>query len=149
MKSVIQAGRFLKGARKQLRHGEHSREELKLLRVQWNADAVECDWLMRAPDAWDSSLSPHIVRENQTVQSLKDALGLRNLIFKWFPEANRAELRMFRTDEEGQLELMMTGSVARDNEIYQRIPSIAMRAKLCGFDFNLTQGVFERPGFTY
>jgi len=149
MSPIIQAGRFLAQARKELRHGELSREELKLLRLQWKVELVECDWLMRAPDAWDADLPPHVVHENQTVQSLKDALTLRNLVFKWFPEACRAELRMFSTDADGQLELVLTGSVDRDNEICQRIPSVAMRAKLCGFDFTLIQGVFQRLALTH
>jgi hypothetical protein len=89
------------------------------------------------------------VNENQALQALKDALTLRNLIFKLFPGVDRADLRMFRTDEEGELELMMTGSVSRENEIYERVPSMAMRAKLCGFDFTLIRGVFERLSHTH
>lgn len=149
MNPVAGAGRFLARARKELRHGEHSREDLKLLRVQWKPDGVECDWLMRAPDAWDSSLPERVANENLTQQSLKDALTLRNLIFAWFPHVDQGYLRMFRADESGELELMMTGSIARDNEIYERVPSMAMRAKLCGFDFTLIQGVFERLGLTH
>lgn len=129
-----------------MRAGEFSREPVQLLRIEWRGDSVECDWLMRPPDSWDVDLPPHMARENQTLQALRDALTLRNTIFKWFPSVVKAELRMFRLDADQQLELMMTGSVARTNEVFERVASVVMRAKLCGFHFNLSAGVLEgRP----
>lgn len=127
-----------------MRHGEFSREPATILRLEWRGDIVECDWLMRPADPWDVHLSPYVARENRTSQALRDALVLRSMIFRGFANAERAELRMFRFDGEGQLELMMSGSVARSDQGYERVPSMAMRAKLCGFQFTLAHGGLER-----
>ncbi len=146
MMSIRDAARFVRRAHQKMRTGEFSREPVKLLRIEWTADSVECDWLMRPSDLWDVDLPPHLARENQTLQALRDALTLRNTIFKWFPSVVKAELRMFRIDANQQLELMMTGSVARTNEVFERVASVVMRARLCGFQFNLSAGVLEgRP----
>ncbi len=144
MISVSQFASFLGRARRAMRQGELSREPVKILRLEWRAEVVECDWLMRPSDPWDADLPSHAASENQTSQALRDALTFRNMIFKAFPATNRAELRMFRVDSEGQLELMMSGSVARNEQFYERVPSMAMRAKLCGFQFTLDEGVMER-----
>ena len=146
MMSIRDAAGFVRNAYKRLRTGEYSREPVRLLRIEWKGDSVECDWLMRPSDLWDVDLPPHLARENQTLQALRDALTLRNTIFKNFPSVVKAELRMFRLDGDQQLELMMTGSVARTNEVFERVASVVMRAKLCGFQFNLSAGVLEgRP----
>ncbi len=106
---------------------------------------MECDWLMRPADPWDADLPPRLARENETLQALRDALDLRKMIFQSFPSATMAELRMYRVDANGQLELMMTGSVARTNEVLERVASVVMRARLCGFQFTLASGVLEGP----
>ena len=144
MTGILQVSQFLRRARKAMRQGEFSREPVKLLRLEWRPETVECDWLMRPADQWDIDVAPHVAREIQTVQALRDALTLRNMIFKAFPNIGKAELRMFRFNEDLELELMMTGSVARSNEVYERVASMVMRAKLCGFQFTLDHGAFER-----
>lgn len=121
-----------------------SREPLLLLRVEWKGDWVECDWLMRPPDQWDKDLPAHLAEENQTLQALRDALSLRQVIFESFPAVINAKLRVFRADGEHRLELVMTGKVSRDNDVFERVASLAMRAKLCGFHFMLNAGVMER-----
>jgi hypothetical protein len=143
MISVLPFAKFVKQVRSKLRTGELSREPVKLLRLEWKPERVECDWLMRPPDPWDAYIPPHKARENETSQALKDALTLRNMIFKAFPAAEMAELRMFRLEAD-QLDLMMTGTIARNDQFYERVPSMAMRAKLCGFHFTLAHGAFER-----
>jgi hypothetical protein len=40
---------------------------------------------------------------------------------------------------------MMSGRVSRSNEVLDRVSSVVMRAKLCGFNFTLSNGVFEEP----
>jgi hypothetical protein len=105
---------------------------------------VECDWLMRPPDPWDKDLPAHLATENQTLQALRDALSLREVIFESFPAVINAELRMFRADGEHRLELVMTGKVNRFNDPFERVASLAMRAKLCGFDFRLEARELER-----
>jgi hypothetical protein len=81
-----------------------------------------------------------MAKENQTLQALQDALTLRDVVFKSFPAVMTAELRMFRADALHRLELAMTGNVSRSNEKFERVASVAMRARLCGFNFTLEQG---------
>jgi hypothetical protein len=145
MMSLQKTGMFLRKARKKMRIGELSREPATLLRIEWRDDCVECDWLMRPSDRWDVDLPLHLAKENETLQSLRDALTLRKMIFNSFPSVMRAELRMFRVDSKGELEVMMTGRVARTNEVVERVASVVMRARLCGFQFNLASGVLEGP----
>ncbi len=101
---------------------------------------MECDWLMRPPDPWDKDLPMHLAKDNQTLQALRDALSLREAIFESFPTVINAELRMFRADAEHRPELLMTGNVNRDNVVFERVASLAMRAKLCGFHFTMDVG---------
>lgn len=126
-----------------MRYGDLSRNPLQLLRLEWKKDWAECDWLMRPADPWDRELPAHVVEEHETLQALRDALGLRNLIFESFAELSRAELRMFRAKGNRQPELVMTGSLQRSDEVLTRVGSIAMQAKLCGFRFSLAEGVLE------
>jgi hypothetical protein len=143
MNELLQAADFLRRTRRKLKQGEHSREPLHLLRIEWKKDSVECDWLMRAPDPWDVDLPEHVARQNQTHQALKDALSLRDAIFDSFPGTTNADLRMYRRDAEQKLELVMTGSVSRSNEVLQRVASVVMRARLCGFNFTLGSSGLE------
>lgn len=143
MKELHEAAQFLSKARRRMRFGEFSREPLQLLRLEWRGDSVDCDWLMRAADPWDQDLPARVAEEHRTLQALRDALSLRDNIFDAFPRVNRAELRMFRSNGDHQAELLMTGSVLRNNEICPRVPSVAMRALLCGFRFTLAGGVLE------
>lgn len=140
MKAIVEISNFLQQARKRMRSGEASREPLLLLRVEWRGDLVECDWLMRAMDPWDRDLPANLATENHTLQALRDALKLRDMIFRYFPAVGIAYLRMFRADGDHRLELVMTGSVNRSDEILHRVPSVVMRARMCGFRFTMTEG---------
>jgi hypothetical protein len=145
MNAIRDAARFVKKARKKMRQGEFSRLPLTLLRVEWRGDFVECDWLIRPPDPWDEDLGEQLAKTQQTLQALRDGLALRALILESFPAVTTAELRMFRADRDHKLELMLKGQVSRANEVLHRVSSVAMRAKLCGFQFVLSNGVFDRP----
>jgi hypothetical protein len=140
MSVLLDTSEFLGKTHKKLRFGAFSREPLLLLRVEWKGDSVECDWLMRPADPWDKYLPLQLARENQTLQALRDALDLRELVFKTFSAVMSADLRMYRADPERRLELVMTGSVSRSNEVLHRVASVAMRAKLCGFHFTMSEG---------
>lgn len=105
---------------------------------------MECDWLMRPADSWDKDLPAHLARENQTLQALRDALTLREVVFKSFPTVMNARLRMYRANANHNLELVMTGEVSRSNGAFERVASLAMRARLCGFHFNLEEGAFGK-----
>ncbi len=141
MKELFESAKFLRATRtRKMRFGAYSREPLLLLRFEWKGDTVECDWLMRSPDPWDRDLPASVATENQTLQALGDAMKLRAALFASFPAVTNAKLRMFRADSEHRLELMMTGSVTRANEVFERVASMAMRAKLCGFQFKVDAG---------
>lgn len=140
MKVLTDFSSFLRLARRHARSGELSREPLVLLRVEWKGDSVECDWLMRPVDPWDRDLPEHLARENQTLQALRDALRLRDMIFRSFPAVATAHLRMFRPSQDHRLELVLAGWVNRTDEILHRVPSVVMRAKLCGFRFIIADG---------
>ena len=143
MTRLFDACDFLSAARRKLRFGVFSRRPLSLLRVEWKGDMLACDWLMRANDPWDRYVPDHVARENQTLQALRDALNLREAVFKSFPSVMYAELRMFQQNADRQLELLMTGTISRTNEVLHRVPSVTMRAKLCGFQFTLADGALK------
>jgi hypothetical protein len=75
-----------------------------------------------------------------------DAIKVRELIFRGFPEVEHAGLRMYRTDEGTEPLLMMTGEVEREISGFGRVASLVMRAKLYGFRFSLAGGVLEKMG---
>jgi len=143
MRGLTEIANFLRRSRTQLRSGELSREPMQLLRVEWKGDLIECDWLMRPVDPWDKYLPPELATENQTLQALRDALKLRAIILRSFPAVTLARLRMFRAGKNHQLELVMTGSVNRWDEEFHRVPSVIMRARMCGFHFTVAQGAMN------
>jgi len=143
MRELLHAADFLGRVRRRLRYGALSREPLLLRRFEWKGDLMECDWLMRPPDQWDKDIPEHVVKENQTLQALRDALRLREVIFESFPAVINAKLRMFRADSEHRLALVMTGNVNRHDDVLERVGSVAMRAKLCGLHFTLNAGEME------
>lgn len=145
MNVIRDTANFVKQTRKGAGRGELSREPLTILRIEWRGDLVGCDWLMRSIDPWDKDLPEQLAREQQTVQSLRDGLNLRELIFKSFPAVMSADLRMYRADRNHQLELMMIGKLNRLDQTFHRVSSLAMRAKLCGFQFQLSNGVLDGP----
>ncbi len=58
MRPLWEVADFIRNVRRQMRFGEFSRAPLLLQRVELRADTLECDWVARPPDAWDSSLRP-------------------------------------------------------------------------------------------
>lgn len=145
MNLIREAAEFVKKSCLSFRRGDFTREPLTILRLEWRKGNVECDWLMRALDPWDSGLPEQRILERQTLQAFRDALDLRALIFDSFSAAMEAQLRMYRADRDHRLELLMIGRTSRLNQCSDRVPSLAMRAKLSGFQFVLTNGVFEGP----
>ena len=148
MNQILGAIGFFQAIRNQMRFGEFSRLPIRLQRFSIAADTAECDWFMRPPDPWDVSLPARQREEHLTQQALLDGLKIRELIFRGFPQVQRAELKVFRECEsEDQLhELVMTGTVLRETEVLPRVASLVMRAKLYGFRFSLDGGALERMG---
>ncbi len=153
MKPILDTIEFFHAMRSQMRFAEFSRLPIRLHRFAVKDDSAECDWFMRPPDPWDIHLAPRLRQEHLTEQALRDALKIRELIFRGFPEVQRAGLRMYREQEGAAPELTMVGDVERETHGLRSVASLVMRAKLCGFRFSLTAGVLERipselnPGF--
>jgi len=145
MKLIHEAAQFLKLARKSLRRGEATREPLTILRFEWRGDTVECDWLIRAASLAERERTVQPAVEPQTQQAFRDALDLRQLVFESFPAVMQARLRMFRSNRNHQLELLMVGQVNRLDQSFEREPLLMTRARLSGFQFVLSDGVFVGP----
>jgi hypothetical protein len=143
MKWIWGAAEFIRRIRHELRFGERSRAPLKLVRLELRADSAECEWLARANDPWDADFPLDIREENETLQALHDALAVREFLFSSLPEVHRATVKVYRATQWDSRQLIITGSVSRDDEPPPRVASLVMRAKLCGFRFNLLDGAFE------
>jgi hypothetical protein len=127
-----------------MRFGEISRAPLRLLRVELRNDTLECDWITRPPDVWDSSLRRPERDRNESQQILLDAIAVRNLIFDALPNIDCAVLRAFRQPAREPPEMILLGTVSREVPEVHRVSSLVMRAKLYGFCFNFEDG-FLRP----
>ena len=147
MREILGAIEFFQAVRNQMRFGEFSRLPIRLERFAIKADSAECDWFMRPPDPWDVHLPARQREEHLTQQALHDGLKIRELIFRGFPQVQRAELKVYRKSQsEATHELVMTGTVLRETEVLPRVASLVMRAKLYGFRFSLDGGSLERMG---
>jgi hypothetical protein len=135
---------FVKKLRRQMRLGELSRAPLKLLRFELRGDAAECEWITRPPDAWDADHPQEVGERNHTMQALRDALAIRQLLFTTLPEICSAELFAYREQQQSR-ELVISGTVSRKDEIPPRIDSIVMRARLYGLRFWLNEGILAAP----
>lgn len=144
MKPILDTIEFFHAVGRQMRFGEFSRLPICVCRFEIAGDAAECDWFMRPSDPWDIHLPPRMQQEHFTEQALRDALKIRELIFRGFPQVQRAGLRMYREQEEAPPELMMIGDVEREVHDFRSVVSLVMRAKLYGFRFSLADGVLER-----
>jgi hypothetical protein len=143
VKELWQLGEFVRRIRTRMRFGDLSRAPLRLLRMQLTADSAECECIARPPDAWDAGLPVQVGQRHASIQALKDAIALRGLLFRIFPDLCGAVIRVYRRTTGGRLELIVAGSVSRDQRAPAAVRSLAMRAKLLGFHFWLDEGVLE------
>lgn len=140
MKPLYEFSDFVRRLRIQARFGRLSRAPLQLLRLELRGDVAECEWMARPPDYWDRDLPAHLREHNAASQALEDAIAVRDLLFSTLPRLSRAVFRVYRRAEDDVAELIITGTVTRDEEIPAGIASLAMRAKLSGFRFWLDNG---------
>jgi len=126
--------------RMQLRYGRLSRAPLRILRLEWRTDHANCDWVARPPDVWDEDLRPSVGKTNASLQALEDAILVRDLLFSTLKGISTATLRAYRENDDGSLELIISGTVTRSERFLYRVHSLVMRAKLCGFQFFLNEG---------
>ena len=134
---------FGRAVQRQMRFGELSRAPLRLLRLEWRADAAECDWMARPADEWDRDLPRQVSDGNVSEQALRDAIAMRELLFDALPGVDTASLRVFRPSAGGTHDLIITGTVTRGEDVPQKVSSTAMRAKLLGFQFWFQDGILE------
>ena len=140
-KRLCDIGGFLRRLRIEARFGELSRAPLNLLRLTVQGDSVECEWMVRPADPWDSDLPLRVRERHIAEQALRDAIEVRSLLFSSLPGVTTAVLRAYRQSDDTLPELIITGVVAREEEAeVSRVPSVAMRAKLIGFHFWMDDG---------
>jgi hypothetical protein len=143
MESLCAAGEFVRALRVKLRFGELTRSPLRLLRLQVTETDVECDLMARRADHWDAGLARKVREKNEARQALQDAIEVRALLFKTLPGLDRGALRIYRETQSGR-ELIATGRVERRDRVARSVRSLAMRAKLLGFQFNFEDDVLLR-----
>src|SRR5207302_6272194 len=80
----------------QLRFGRLSRAPLRLLRLEWRGDHVDCDWIARLDDEWDKALPPRMSDGNAALQALEDAIVVRELLFYALHDISSATFRVYR-----------------------------------------------------
>lgn len=123
-----------------MRFGELSRAPLKLVRLDLRENYAECEWFARASDPWDQDLPGKMREQNRTWQALHDAITVREMLFSTIPEIRSAIVNVYRETAWQSRELIITGSVEREDEPPPRLSSLVMRAKLYGFQFRLEDG---------
>jgi len=143
VKRLCEIGDFVRKLRIQARFGELSREPLRLLRLELRDERAECEWISRPADQWDSELPPRVGERHVSEQALQDAIAVRDLLFRALPDLHSAFVRAYRPSPEGNPELIITGTVARDQRPPVTVRSLMMRAKLFGLRFSLDDGVLE------
>jgi hypothetical protein len=140
----LNVGHFLRGFRVKLRFGEVSRAPLRPLRFNILGEVVRCDWLARLADPWDADLAPNIREQHASLQTLRDAIDVRALLFHSLPEIDTADFRVFRESANHAREIVMTGCAQRNDHSARGVHSLAMRAKVLGFRFHLEGNVLRR-----
>ncbi len=126
--------------RVQLRFGSLSRAPLRLLRLEWRGDHVDCDWIARLHDQWDKDLSRPLSDASAALQALEDAIIVRDLLFYSFHGISSATFQVYRQCADQSPELIITGTVTKPEPVRWNVRSLAMQAKLCGFRFCLDNG---------
>jgi hypothetical protein len=143
-KQICHVSRFLHGLQVEMRYGGLTRAPLQLLRFQMLAETVECDWLARAPDPWDADLSQGIRQRHESLQTLRDAIDVRALLFGTLPHVSTAYLHVYRESASYTREMVITGYAQRSDSAFRSIHSLAMRAKVLGFHFHLEDNSLHR-----
>src|SRR5713101_2028181 len=114
-----------------------------LLRLELRQATAVCEWMARVNDPWDRDSPVAAQEQNQALQALQDAMTMREFLFATLPEVSSASFRVYRPAAGEPPELIIAGTVTREDEPLPKIRSLVMRAKLCGLRFSLSDGVFE------
>ena len=143
MKWIWEASEFVRKVRLGMRYGESSRMPLRLIRLELLQETAVCEWMARATDPWDIDLPIAAREQNQALQALQDAMTVREFLFAALPEVRSANFRVYRSAEGEPVELIIAGTVTREDEPLPTVRSLVMRAKLYGLRFSLSDGMFE------
>jgi hypothetical protein len=144
MKQLWEAADFIRSLHRRLRFGDLSRAPLKLLRLEVRGEEAECEWMARPADPWDADLPRGVGERHASLQALEDCLAIRALLFSAVPSVSKAVFRVYRGPETERVELIITGTVTREDQAATNVCSLAMRAHLCGLKFCLADGVLGR-----
>jgi hypothetical protein len=143
LRQLQEVGEFVRRLGCEVKFGELSRAQLRLLRVELSGEKAECDWMARPRDAWDNGLPARVGARNASTQAIKDAIKVRELLFRVFPDLREARVRVYRESLDSALELIIEGTVRRDELAPTSVRSLAMKAKLIGLRFWLEDGILE------
>jgi hypothetical protein len=110
------------------------------------AESMECDWLARPQDQWDADLPQGVGLRHASLQTLRDAIDVRSLVFGIFSGLDSAHFRIYRESPHEKREMIVTGHVQRIDNSSRRLHSLSMRARVLGFRFQLEDDIlFELP----
>jgi hypothetical protein len=137
VKHLFRASEFMRGLRIRMRFGQLSRARLGLLRLQMIDSAVECEWMARSPDPWDADLSRSVQQRHASIQTLRDAIDVRALLFDLMPQMETLYLRTYRRCSDHERELIIEGYAQRNDHAARNVHSLVMRAKILGFRFDI------------
>jgi hypothetical protein len=143
-RQLFDASQMLRGLRIKMRFGQLSRAPLELLRFQIRAQVVECDWLARPPDSWDADLAQSTQQRHVLLQTLRDAIDVRALLFDTLPGIATAYLCVYREAPNYAREMIIAGCAQRNDNSSRYVHSLAMRAKVLGFRFNIEDNAFSK-----
>ena len=143
-RKISSISNFIRGFNHELRFGELSRAPLCMLRFQITAEIAECDWMARMPDPWDSDLPRRVQLEHQSRQALRDAMDIRALLFEALPHLKSAQLCAYRVSDSFTPEMILSGSVSRNDQTVRNLHSLVMRARGLGFRFRIEDEQFEK-----
>ncbi len=143
MKELWEVGEFIRKLRNRMNFGELSRAHLRLLRLELRGDTGTFEWLARPADVWAANLPRHIRDRDASLQAVRDAVALRDMFFASLSGIEAAEFRTFRQEAREPPRLIIVGTVTRETPAVPRVSSPVMRAKLCGFHFQMDDGVLE------
>lgn len=91
----------------------------------------------------DATLPRAIGERHAPLQALKDAIQVRSLLLRLIRNVQTTVLQIYRRSSGDALELIVRGKVHRGERAPAAVRSLAMRAKLYGFQFGLDDGVLE------
>ena len=143
MRRLCDVAYFYRALAVQFRFGHISRAPLRLLRLELRGNVAECDWVARLADPWDADIPRPVSDRHASLQALEDAIDVRNLFFSVLQGVNTAEFRVYREYPGAERELIIAGTVSREQPAARSVRSLAMRAKLIGLQFWIKDGILE------